>query len=196
MDVIVEYDINDYKEKAELTSQKLRTSIFASLRGYRDILAIEQTKKNLESIIKYSHELFHTQAIREFASHVLTQLTTLLHLGNDALYYKVESKSKEADSYLHREVLVGIGKFEEFTNITHNELPEQIFKELCTAHSEQHTIYYGDHYIAYFQTNEGTEHILYAKGRPQHKFSDNDKHLIEVFCLHVATAFEVFAPKD
>ena len=39
--VIVEYDINDYKSKAELTAQKLFTTIVAALRSYRDLVAIE-----------------------------------------------------------------------------------------------------------------------------------------------------------
>jgi CheY-like chemotaxis protein len=32
-EVIIKYDINDYKEKTELTSQKLATTLFASLRS-------------------------------------------------------------------------------------------------------------------------------------------------------------------
>lgn len=36
-DVVTNYDINDYKDKTELTSQKLRTLLRASLRSYRDI---------------------------------------------------------------------------------------------------------------------------------------------------------------
>ena len=35
--VIVEYDINDYKEKTELTRQKLFTTVVSSLRSYRQI---------------------------------------------------------------------------------------------------------------------------------------------------------------
>jgi CheY-like chemotaxis protein len=35
-DVIVNYDINDYKSKTELTSQKLFTVVIAALRSYRD----------------------------------------------------------------------------------------------------------------------------------------------------------------
>lgn len=36
--VIVDYDINDYTEKTELTSKKLITTIISSLRSYRDIV--------------------------------------------------------------------------------------------------------------------------------------------------------------
>ncbi|MCE0558032.1 MULTISPECIES: DUF3369 domain-containing protein [unclassified Motilimonas] len=190
LNVIVEYDINDYKEKAELTSQKLRTTIYASLRNYRDIQAIELTKRSLESMIKYSHELLHEQAIHDFATHVLTQLTTLLHLGDDALYYRIAENTDE------REVLVGIGEFAEYSDFKIHKLPECIQAELSEVHRTQNSLYYGDRYIAYFRTEEGSEHILYSRGKPRHEFSEYDQHLIEVYCHHVATAFSVFNRSD
>ena len=53
-DVVVNYDINDYKDKTELTSQKLRTLIRASLRSYRDICSLEHNRKGLEKVIAAS----------------------------------------------------------------------------------------------------------------------------------------------
>ena len=58
-DLIINYDINDYKEKTELTYQKLVTTIIASLRSYCDIMAIlekdaklEEYSKNLEKLVE------------------------------------------------------------------------------------------------------------------------------------------------
>lgn len=51
-DIILSYDINDYKEKAELTSLKLFTTVVASLRSYRDLATIEQNRIGLEKIIE------------------------------------------------------------------------------------------------------------------------------------------------
>ncbi len=47
--VILEYDINDYKNKTELTDQKLFTVITASLRSYSDIMTIESYRQSLEN---------------------------------------------------------------------------------------------------------------------------------------------------
>lgn len=44
--VISKYDINDYKEKTELTTTKLFTTIISSLRSYRDLLSLESHKNN------------------------------------------------------------------------------------------------------------------------------------------------------
>jgi len=46
--VILKYDINDYKNKTELTDQKLFTVITASLRAYSDIITIESYRQHLE----------------------------------------------------------------------------------------------------------------------------------------------------
>lgn len=40
--VIRDYDINDYKEKTELTSARLTTTVYASLRAFRDIVALKK----------------------------------------------------------------------------------------------------------------------------------------------------------
>lgn len=48
--VIIEYDINDYKEKTELNSLKLQTVIAASLRSYSLIKSLEDKTKYLEEI--------------------------------------------------------------------------------------------------------------------------------------------------
>jgi signal transduction histidine kinase len=47
--VILKYDINDYKNKTELTDQKLFTVITASLRSYSDIMTIELYRQSLET---------------------------------------------------------------------------------------------------------------------------------------------------
>ncbi len=47
-EVIVAYDINDYKSKAELTAQKLFTSLIGAVRGWRDLVTIETLNHSLE----------------------------------------------------------------------------------------------------------------------------------------------------
>ncbi|HOV15675.1 MAG TPA: DUF3369 domain-containing protein, partial [Spirochaetota bacterium] len=62
--VIIEYDINDYKAKTELTAQKLFTTIVSSLRSYQDIMTIEKNKIGLEKIIEASANIFKVQSMR------------------------------------------------------------------------------------------------------------------------------------
>ncbi|MCG8632736.1 MAG: ATP-binding protein [Desulfobacterales bacterium] len=47
--VILNYDINDYKEKTELTTQKLFTTITTALRSYTHLLELDKKNKEIES---------------------------------------------------------------------------------------------------------------------------------------------------
>lgn len=54
-EIIMNYDINDYKGKADLTAQQLVTSLTSSLRSYDDLLTIRELSaynKTLENLVK------------------------------------------------------------------------------------------------------------------------------------------------
>ena len=57
-DIISAYDINDYKEKTELTAQRLSTTIFSALRAYRDLMTIEASKAGLERVLRATADVF------------------------------------------------------------------------------------------------------------------------------------------
>jgi diguanylate cyclase (GGDEF)-like protein len=50
-DVIINYEIDDYKSKTELTAQKLVTAVIASLRAYAYITEIADLNRNLENLV-------------------------------------------------------------------------------------------------------------------------------------------------
>jgi len=65
--VIVDYDINDYKTKTELTQQKMLVTTISALRSYRDVMEIENNRKTLavlnDSLKEQASEL--SQSLRE-----------------------------------------------------------------------------------------------------------------------------------
>ena len=64
--VITEYDINDYKHKAELSEQRLFTAITAAIRSYRDLRTIEMGRLGLQEIISASSALFAASSVQDF----------------------------------------------------------------------------------------------------------------------------------
>lgn len=48
--VILEYDINDYTEKVELTSGRLISTVVSALRAYRDLLTLELYSSELQAV--------------------------------------------------------------------------------------------------------------------------------------------------
>ena len=49
--VIVEYDINDYKEKTELTLEKMLVTLISALRSYHFITTIENNRRGLKRVL-------------------------------------------------------------------------------------------------------------------------------------------------
>ena len=50
-DIILRYDINDYRDKTELSNQKLFTTITTGLRSYKDLLLIEEKNTQLSKLV-------------------------------------------------------------------------------------------------------------------------------------------------
>ncbi|MEA2861254.1 MAG: hypothetical protein QOC72_3293, partial [Methylobacteriaceae bacterium] len=76
--VIVDFDINDYKAKTELTADKLFTTLTAALRGYQQLQRMEETRRGLEIIIDATPTLFDFKSMQRLAEGVLTQIASLL----------------------------------------------------------------------------------------------------------------------
>ncbi|MBF0516413.1 MAG: PAS domain S-box protein [Nitrospirae bacterium] len=74
-DVIVQYDINDYREKTDLSNEKFSIAILLALRTYRAIINLENGKRGLERIIAENAK-------------TTSQLTTLLASVKDMISIK------------------------------------------------------------------------------------------------------------
>ncbi|MFE8699837.1 DUF3369 domain-containing protein [Cytobacillus sp. FJAT-54145] len=181
--VIVDYDINDYKEKTELTSQKLFTTLVTSLRSYRDLSIIENSKKGLEDIIVASSTILKIQSLRKFASGVLTQLTSILGLEGNALHCHGLALTKENESI---QILAGIGEFANHEKM--DVVSEEILNKIRTSFYEKSSLFEDDSFFIYFQSQFGSEYVIYFKGK--NKLSEWDRYLIEIYGANVSIAFE------
>src|SRR5213075_2463190 len=78
--VIVDYDINDYKAKTELTADKLFTALTAALRSYQQLQRLVETRRGLEMIIEGASTLYDFKSMQKLAEGVLTQIGSLLNV--------------------------------------------------------------------------------------------------------------------
>ncbi len=71
--VVTELDINDYKQKTELTAQKLFTTVTTAIRSFRDLLVIEEGRKSMHLLaLSVAHQVRNrTVAIAGFANLLL-----------------------------------------------------------------------------------------------------------------------------
>lgn len=187
--VIIDYDINDYKEKTELTAQKLITSVTSALRSYRDLHTIERSRRGLEQIVEATGALFERQSLSRFVSGVLRQLTALLNMKEDSIYLQLSSfaaTSGTGDDYC---ILAATGEFENtIGQPLRAVLPKAVLSRLEAAVRARSSILEDGAYVGYFRTSNGSENLLYVDGIPE--LSALDKNLLGVFSANVAIAFD------
>ncbi|MBF0614169.1 MAG: DUF3369 domain-containing protein [Magnetococcales bacterium] len=76
--VIDTYDIDDYKEKTELTAWKLYTTLRSSIKSYRDLMAVEYNRMGLARILEAAPEFYRYRSLEQFLDGVLHQMSTIL----------------------------------------------------------------------------------------------------------------------
>ena len=194
--VITEYDINDYKEKTDLTAKKLFTTVTSALRSYRDIRTIDRSREGLVKIIEASADLFKIQSIRTLTNGVLTQLASLLGLGDDSIYVQ-HSGSLDNNKLCNFTVVAATGKYKKIEQNAEDSdvdclfdgIDEKIRRRIENALSQEGCLFEEDAYICYFPTCNSTANIIYLEGRPMH-FSKSETELIRLFSNNVALALE------
>lgn len=188
-DVITTYDINDYKEKTELTSQKLFTLMYSSLRSYRDIIALENNKRGLEEVISASANIFKLKNMNQFTQGVLDQMTTLMHLNHEAVYCKTNGLAACHDKDRF-EVMAATGEYEGLVGANvHETLPHEVLQDLNAVATKRQNIYLDDRFLGFFQSDSGIENLVYLSGLT-HQVGDLDRSLLELFTRNVGIAYQ------
>jgi predicted signal transduction protein with EAL and GGDEF domain len=85
LDVLQRYDINDYKEKTELTQTALWTSIVCALRSYEQIRLLDRGRKGLRTVIDASARMMRRHGLPDFYRSALAELTAHLDPPADGL---------------------------------------------------------------------------------------------------------------
>ena len=186
--VTIEYDINDYKEKTELTAQKLFTTVIASLRAYRDLRTIEKHRKGLELLVAISAKLFELRTLKQFVTGALMQLTSLLHFNDDGfpVYSSGFAVTKEENGYC---LLAGTGQFADYESSSAQDLiSPEIRRLLGEALEKKQSIFSDKTYVGYFCTRNKVEYLLYMQN--QYGLGDIETGLIKMFSTNIAVAFD------
>ncbi|WP_193183927.1 DUF3369 domain-containing protein [Nisaea sediminum] len=190
--VIADYDINDYKEKTDLTATKLYTLLCSSLRSYRDIVTIEQNRHGLEQVIKASANIFELRSMNRFAKGTLEQLTALLHFDPSAVYLQDGAARGGLSATLAGEklrILAGTGIFNDLSSDDAREvLPAPVVARLDKAVAAEASSFEGGDFVGYFKDRNGATNLTYMSGIGA--IDPVDRHLLEMFIQNVAIAFE------
>jgi len=183
--VIVDYDINDYKAKTELTADKLFTSLTAALRSYQQLQRMVETRRGLEIIIDAASTLFDFKSMQRLAEGVLTQIGSLLNVDcAGILVLREPQNAHETFS-----VLAGSGCYSRFIGTEVSQIIENDLRQLVEeAFARRHHEFSPRRSVLYIRTVSGREVVVVLEAARQ--LSSTDRTLVEIFCSRLSVAFD------
>lgn len=183
--VIVDYDINDYKAKTELTADKLFTSLTAALRAYQQLKRLDDTRRGLEIIIDAAPMLLDHKSLQRLSEGVLTQVASLLNAACAGILVL-----RENDASAQRfSVLAGSGLYGDHVDRDPPWPLDPKIQPIVEVAFQDRRNSFGDHWSTlYVQTASGSEIVaLIDTDRP---LSDTDRALIALLTSRLSIAFD------
>ena len=181
--VILDYDINDYKTKTELTVQKLYTTVIASLRSYETLSAIDKSRQGLGKILEGAGDLYHLHSLKEFASGALKQISALLDVGTEGAICAERRPGEQK-----MEILAATGDYDPLLkqgNITDfPALHDSVTRTLAARnhHFEEQRD------CLYMAAQNGREFVL--SFTPAQPLDPLECDLLDVFCQRISAAYD------
>lgn len=78
-EVIQHYDIDDYREKTELTADRLFTSVYTAIRAYETLKTLNKTVSGLEHILSSKEDLAEQSNALDLMRMLLEQINRIVH---------------------------------------------------------------------------------------------------------------------
>jgi signal transduction histidine kinase/response regulator of citrate/malate metabolism len=183
--VIVDYDINDYKAKTELTADKLFTSLTAALRSYQQIQRMIETRRGLEMIIEGASTLFDFKSMQRLAEGVLTQIASLIQVECGGILVLRDAVTSEE----RFSVLAGSGCYRHFAGAASASALDAMLQHAVLAAFKRRTHQFLPKLsVLYIHTASRREVVVVLEtARPM---SPTDRSLVEVFCSRLSVAFD------
>jgi signal transduction histidine kinase len=183
--VIVDYDINDYKAKTELTADKLFTAMTAALRSYQQLQRMVETRRGLEIIIEAASTLFDFRSMQRLAEGVLTQIASLLNVDCAGILVLREGQNAHETF----SVLAGSGCYSRFIGTDVSQIIENDLRHLVEeAFTRRRHEFSSRRSVLYIKTLSGREVVVVLEAARH--LSDTDRALVEIFCSRLSIAFD------
>ncbi|HYG88617.1 MAG TPA: DUF3369 domain-containing protein [Azospirillum sp.] len=186
-DVVVAYDVNDYKAKSELTAQKLFTALVGALRSWRDIVTIERHRQGLERIVNATPPLFETRSMRALVERLVEQFGRVVdNAGGSVVACR---PSERGDGARVLTVVSGSGRYAAAVGQpAEAALPPDIAVAVAEAFATERSVFGTDRCVLMFRTLEHGA-TAFALERPE-PYGEDDHRLLELFCARVAIGFD------
>jgi len=185
--VIKEFDINDYKEKTDFTANKMITTVYASIRAYRDIMTIQRSLDAFKKLIEATHDLLKINQLKTFGSAALNHLLALMNVDSSALY--IARTQIDFASHTSSTIIACTGKYVcESDSLETSDIDEHVKKRIQQVFNDRSHFSDESCFVGYYRASNNSASVLYIE------FEDDCEHfkasLAELFATNVALILE------
>ncbi|HEV2609581.1 MAG TPA: EAL domain-containing protein [Noviherbaspirillum sp.] len=185
MDAIRDFDINDYKSKAELTRVKLYTAVTAAIRSYQQIRTINANRRGLDLIVRASTELMALHGLPDFAAGVLARSARLLGLKPDGVLCVLEEHGTTRRLF----TIAAAGRYAALVRKPLNPRTHALLGDaLCQALALRRNIHTPESAVLYLAGSANRSFAAYL--HTSTPLNELEQRLLEVFCSNVAIGLD------
>jgi response regulator RpfG family c-di-GMP phosphodiesterase len=188
-EVVERYDINDYKEKTDLTATKLFTLVYTGLSQYRDMKLLQDERFGLQRIIAASSRLFEQRTPEQCALATLQEFSGLLDLSAAPRHATDGGLAVTCEGGQEPFIIASIGRFEGYAG-----QPLQQAVGLMTRRRIETVPSFGvwaqeaDHFTAHLQLHADQRVLFHLVGQPPLRRLPHG--LLDLFCANAVIAFD------
>lgn len=186
--VMFDYDINDYRDKTEITAQRLTTTVLGAVRSYRDLCIIESHKFGLEQIVRSTAALFERQSIDHFITGVLHQLSALVSPQESAMFFQGHGLGLGLVTTAPT-VVAGTGRFHGYVGkpVSH-VVDNDVWQDITAMLRTRAPVLRRNYNIFGIFRDEEVWAAVFMEGLGE--LAVWDQRLIELFCQNASVALE------
>ncbi|WP_022941897.1 HD domain-containing phosphohydrolase [Psychromonas hadalis] len=187
--VIRDFDIDGYKNKAELRKQDLESSFYTSLRAYRDICQLQKHREILEQVIESIASISQVGDLLNFAGAVLAQIKLVLNITSTKML--VESPEAFAISQMEDRLNMFSTNGSDVKILQHSDmskLPDHERELFENALKVKKNFHDQNHYVYYHHSERGYDTIFAFEIK--HLLEKSEVDMIDLFLRNVLLSYE------
>lgn len=178
--VMREYEIDDYKEKAELTSERFDATVTASIRTYLGFRRLEQNRQGLIRILDAIRDVESSDMDDNLGARILDQLDSVIgRTEGPGLGSAIIAREEQGDR-----IISGRGIHKDLQDRRLEELDNpDIARMIRETLKTGHTLHSGRHIMTTLLQNNEVRYLAYLENAED--FSEMENYLIELYSSHL-----------
>ena len=184
--VMRDYEIDDYKEKAELTSERFDATVTASIRTFLGFQSLEQSRQGLMRILDAIREVESNGNTEALGNRILEQIESVMNRnirpGMGSILVNREKGEKE-------HIITGRG---DYSDLSYTDLEsignEKVISLIREGMNNGSTTHDTNHIMTTFLTSNGGRYLAYFED--VREFGDMERYLVELYTSHVNVSLD------